>query len=62
MKRLSSVGILMAVAILVSGGSWGDEPNQPNTTTVRVRRSLPQNWNKLGLSDEQKQKIYSHVR
>ena len=59
MKRLLSVGILMAAAILVGGGSWGDEPNQPNTSTVRARRALPQNWNKLGLSDEQKQKIYA---
>ncbi len=59
MKRLFSVGILMAAAVLVGGGSWGDEPNQTTTAPVRVRRSLPQNWNKLGLSDEQKQKIYA---
>ena len=59
MKRLSSVVTLMAAALLVSGSIWGDEPNQPTAAPVRVRRALPQNWNKLGLSDEQKQKIYA---
>ena len=59
MKHLSNLVTLMAVALLVGGGLWGDEPPKPDTVPVRVRRSLPQNWNKLGLSDEQKQKIYA---
>lgn len=58
MKHLSSAGILMVAALLVSGGLWGDEPKQP-TTPVRIRRSLPTYWSKLGLSDEQKQKLYA---
>jgi Spy/CpxP family protein refolding chaperone len=33
------------------------DPAKP-TTTVRARGTLPQNWKQLGLTDEQKQKVY----
>jgi hypothetical protein len=59
MKHLFSLGTLMVAALLVSEGLWGDEPKQLTTPPVRVRRSLPTYWSKLGLSDEQKQKVYA---
>ncbi len=57
MKRLCSLVVLTMAAVLFSEALWGDDP-KPSTPPVRVRRSLPQYWNKLGLSDEQKQQIY----
>jgi hypothetical protein len=42
-------------ALLIGGGLYGqDKKDDP----VKVKGVLPANWGKLGLSDEQKQKIY----
>jgi hypothetical protein len=48
-------GSLLAVAFLAGGLLFGDDPK----ATLKTRGSLPQDWSKLGLTDEQKQKAYS---
>ncbi len=59
MTRLSVLGVVV-VALLAGGWLLGDDTKKTDDTkdTVKVRGQLPQNWGKLGLTDEQKQKIY----
>jgi hypothetical protein len=49
------VGVAV-VAVLTAGGLTGDD--KPKETPARVRGTLPTYFSKLGLSDEQKQKIH----
>lgn len=55
MIRLRGLLVLLLVTFALGGVSLGqtakDEP-------VKFKGVLPQNWGKLGLSDEQKQKVY----
>ena len=55
MIRLRGLLVLLLVLFALGGISLGqsakDEP-------VKFKGVLPQNWGKLGLSDEQKQKVY----
>jgi hypothetical protein len=39
---------------MAGGTLFGDDEK-----TTKAKGSLPQNWSKLGLTDEQKQKVYS---
>ncbi len=62
MVRLRMLAV--AVALLVAGSPWvvgQDAPRSKDSKepTPKMRGQLPQNWGKLGLSDEQKQKIYA---
>ncbi len=45
----------LVVVLLAGGFLFGDDEKTP----VRARGTLPPNWSKLGLTDEQKQKVYS---
>lgn len=64
MLRVSMMTLLSGVFVL-SGGLIGqdnkkDEPKEVKKadTPTKVKGFLPQNWGKIGLSDEQKQDIY----
>lgn len=58
MRRLARFFILVCVAgvFLAAGGLLAQEVKKD--PPAKVRGQLPPNWGKLGLSDEQKQKIY----
>jgi hypothetical protein len=45
------------IAVILLGSSWlmADDPK----TTGKAKGSLPANWGKLGLSDDQKKQVYS---
>jgi hypothetical protein len=56
---------VVAVVLLAGGWSLGDDkktddkkPDEKKDTPATLRGQLPANYKKLGLSDEQKQKIY----
>jgi hypothetical protein len=52
------IGLVSVMTIALVGGGWlfggDDKKDQP-----KVKGTLPPNWSKLGLSEDQKQKIYS---
>ena len=59
---MSRVRIVVAVlALAVFGGSWllGDDKKPDAKTDTPAKHTLPQGWKALGLSDEQKKKIYA---
>jgi hypothetical protein len=49
MRRVPGMILVLAVAFVLSGGLLGQE---------KLKGVLPPNWGKLGLTDEQKQKVY----
>jgi hypothetical protein len=49
---VSVVSVLLLVALATGPGHSGDTKKDP------IIKKLPANWKKLGLSDEQKQKVY----
>src|SRR5207249_3822099 len=69
MSRLCLCALLGALLVL-SAGLAGQDPKKEDPKAVKkddpkkddppgkVKGMLPQNWGKLGLSDEQKQNIY----
>src|SRR5205823_2974854 len=63
-SRMSRVRLLViAVALLVVGSPWvtGQDAGRSKDSrepAPKMRGQLPPNWGKLGLSDEQKQKVY----
>ena len=50
MVRLGGIVLVAFAVLLVVGGSPGQD--------TKIKGVLPANWGKLGLSDEQKQKVY----
>jgi Spy/CpxP family protein refolding chaperone len=53
--------VAMAVALVVVGSPWvvgQDSKKDTKDPAPKARGTLPQNWGKLGLTDEQKSKIY----
>ena len=56
MRRMSILLGVLAVALVATGTLFGDDPKK-EPPVPRGRVSLPTNWSKLGLSDEQRQKI-----
>src|SRR5262249_37304251 len=54
MFRFRIVLPLLIVGILTGGWLTGEEKDQP----VKAKGTLPQNWKKLGLTDEQVQTVY----
>lgn len=59
MSRLR-LGILASVLGLVIGGFvFAQDKKDPKDPPPKARGQLPPNWGKLGLTDEQKQKIYT---
>ncbi len=55
--------LVLAVVLVVLSSPWvgGQDKAKEEKPTTKMRGQLPQNWGKLGLSDEQKQKVY-HIR
>lgn len=48
--------LLVVVAMLALCGTWAE--GQDKTKDAKLRGQLPANWGKIGLTDEQKQKVY----
>ena len=57
MLRIRILLAVMMVGVVVASGSSGDD--KKDKAPVKVKGTLPPNWSKLGLSDEQKQKVYT---
>ena len=58
MSRLRVVLLLFALVGLCSPWVEGQDKPRDKEPAPRLRGQLPQSWGKLGLSDEQKQKVY----
>jgi Spy/CpxP family protein refolding chaperone len=58
MSRLRVVLLLFALVGLCSPWVEGQDKPRDREPAPRMRGQLPQNWGKLGLTDEQKQKVY----
>jgi hypothetical protein len=60
MTRLRFVAVAFVFALLCSPWTAGNaaDDKSDKAPDTRMRGQLPQNWGKLGLNDEQKQKIY----
>jgi Spy/CpxP family protein refolding chaperone len=62
MKRIAALIVAAAFIAVAVPLVEGQDPTKPKDTkdpAPKMRGQLPQGWGKLGLSDEQKQKIYS---
>lgn len=55
MLRTFGLGTVLVLLLCVSGGLFGQDAKPQ----AKAKGTLPANWGKLGLTDEQKQKIYS---
>ena len=51
-------GVFLVVAVALLAGSWLHGQDKKDDTPTKVKGVLPANWGKLGLTDEQKQKVY----
>ena len=58
MFRIRALLAVLMVGVVVASGSFGDD-KKDDKTPAKVKGTLPANWSKLGLSDEQKQKVYT---
>jgi len=58
MNRVRALLAVLVVSVIVASGSFGDD-KKDDKTPVKVKGTLPPNWAKLSLSDEQRQKVYS---
>lgn len=58
MLRIRALLAVAMVAAVVSSASFGED-KKDEKPAVKAKGQLPANWSKLGLSDEQKQKIYT---
>ncbi len=57
MFRASMLAVLFAGLVVLSGGLVGQDPKK-DEPPVKVKGVLPANWKKIGLTDDQVQKIY----
>lgn len=57
MNRVMRVLAVLTLGTLVAGGLVGQEPKKAPAPTAKG--TLPRNWSKIGLTDEQKQKVYT---
>src|SRR5438067_1039804 len=60
MNRLRMVALAVGLVVVCSPWVDGQDATKKDSKdpAPKMRGTLPQNWGKLGLSDEQKQKIY----
>ena len=71
MFRASMLGVLFAGLVVLSGGLVGQEPkkddkkpdepkkvDKKDDSPVKAKGVLPANWKKLGLTEDQVQKVY----
>jgi hypothetical protein len=54
MNKLRLIICLVALVVVLVGGLQGQDKAEP----PKIKGTLPANWGKIGLSDEQKQQIY----
>ena len=54
MNELRPIICLVALVVVLVGALQGQDKAQPS----KIKGTLPANWGKIGLSDEQKQQIY----
>ena len=58
MNRLPGLIGVLALALLIGGALHGQQDKKDAKDTAKAKGTLPANWGKLGLSDEQKRKVY----
>jgi hypothetical protein len=56
MTRIRVLLGVLAIAVVLNAGLFGDDKTEKK---AKAKGQLPANWAKLGLTDEQKQKVYS---
>ena len=56
MTKTWALGSVLVLALVGGGWLFGQDEKKEQP---KVKGTLPANWNKLGLTDEQKQKVYS---
>ena len=56
MTKTWALGSVLVLALVGGGWLFGQDETKEQP---KVKGTLPANWNKLGLTDEQKQKVYS---
>jgi hypothetical protein len=54
--RIRALLAVLAIAVVLNAGLFGDDKTEKKG---KAKGTLPANWGKLGLSDEQKQKVYT---
>ena len=59
MAQLRLLLVVLITALVLGGWSVGqDKKNDKKEPAVKLKGQLPPNWRKLGLSEEQVQKVY----
>ncbi|HXG08607.1 MAG TPA: hypothetical protein VNK04_02365 [Gemmataceae bacterium] len=59
MAQLRLLLVVLIIALVLGGWSVGqDKKNDKKEPAVKLKGQLPPNWRKLGLSEEQVQKVY----
>lgn len=58
MRRAAFIAFLSA-AVALAGAAAADDKDAPKDPPARAKGFLPQYWKDLGLSDDQKQKVYT---
>ena len=58
MFRASLFALLGCLAVLTGGSVGQDKKDDPKKDDVKAKGMLPQNWGKLGLSEDQMQQVY----
>jgi hypothetical protein len=59
MSRLKVLLGMAAIALVIYLGTLGESASDAQDAPAKIRGQLPANWGKLGLSTEQKQKVYA---
>jgi Spy/CpxP family protein refolding chaperone len=50
--------VILAAAFIGLANPWVEGQDRAKDAPAKLRGQLPQNWGKLGLTDEQKQRVY----
>lgn len=58
MFRVRMLIVLVALVGLCTTWAGGQEKAKEKEASAKMRGQLPQNWGRLGLTDEQKQRVY----
>lgn len=61
MTKLRGLVVVLAVSLLVGGWSLGDDKKddaKKDAPPPKLKGQLPANWKKLGLAEDQVQKVY----
>jgi Spy/CpxP family protein refolding chaperone len=58
MLKMRMFAGMLAVAVLTGGWLLAQDKKDGDTPAAKAKGQLPQNWKKIGLTDDQVQKIY----